>query len=83
MSFNLDYGLGVLTLEVFVTAKVKLKMYVSNGLSHAKVTVAGRPFLPRIPRVTHEDKFSGEENLDRSSLVSVLTQPDVYMHMGL
>lgn len=75
MSFNLDYGLGILTLEVSVTAKVKLKMCVSCGLYHAKVTVSGRPFCSQIPRLTHEDKFSGEENLGRSFSVSDFTQP--------
>lgn len=76
MSFNLDYGLGEPTLEVFVTAKVKLKMCVSCGLYHAKVTVSRRPLCPQIPRLTHEDKFSGEENLARSSSVSDLTPLD-------
>lgn len=82
MSFNLDYGLGALTLEVFVTAKVKLKMCVSCGFYHAKVTVSRRPPCPHIPRLTHEDKFSGKENLGRSFSVSYLT-PSVCLHMGL
>lgn len=82
MSFNLDYGLGMLTLEVFVTPNVKLKMCVPCGLYHAKVTVSRRPFCPQIPRLTHEDKFSAEENLGRSSSGSDFTRP-VCLHMGL
>lgn len=38
--------MALMYLEVFVTAKVKLKTYVSNGLYHAKVAVAARSFLP-------------------------------------
>lgn len=75
--------MALMYLEVFVTAKVKLKMYVSNGLYHAKVAVAARSFLPRIPRATLEDKFSGERNLGRSFSMSVLTQPGVCLHMRL
>lgn len=66
-----------------MTAKVKLKMYVSSSLYHAEVTVAGRSFLLRIPRVTTEDKLSGKDNLGRISSMFVLPRPGVCLNVGL
>lgn len=69
VSLGLDYGIDV--SGGVRDCQSEVENVCLKGLHHVKVTVAGRPFLPRVPRVTLGGGKFGQELLSVCLLVGL------------